>query len=383
MSEPTTPNDEISLAELVRDSVRFIQDTWQVLVAIPLLSVALVLGVGLVNPRYESQGLLRTPEFSLKDWRTLETLLKRSSQAERYLNQKSGASYPAHQLKTLTDSTLWEKGIQLRVAISDTDKTKFNLPEDQPKETLGLFISTLGSSPLDAQQSAELVSDYIKETQLWLSLRDWILSETLKVERAENEIERNILLANQQILNKEARVMEMRALIPKFPRESQRESALMFSTKDEGARYLPPTAQAIALETEIQDAREKIRFLNRQKEQLQWLREFFTPVRDLPDSVALGSSLAEQLRSRLMLSFPDPARLPNSGREIFYQIRMHLLLSEQQYLLKFDFTSPPSLSTTSVSGERALRTSLITLVLSLLITTIGLLIFRSIRTALR
>jgi hypothetical protein len=376
-------DDEISLADLLQAFGLFVQETWRLLVSVPLLSVAVTLGVGFLSPKYESEGLLRTPEFTLEEWRTLESLLRRPSQVERYLSQKNLGAESNQQLKTLSDSGLWEKRVQPKVAITDKDRKTFDLSEERPAETLGLTITTFGETPVEAQQAVYLVADYIKESQMWLSLRDWISAEALKAERGASELEKEILVANQLILDKQVRIKEMKALIPKFSQNSRQDSPLMFSTKDDGARYLPPAAQAIALETEIQDAREKIRFLNRQKEQLKWLEDFFVPVREFPQTHALGSALLGQLRKQLALTFPNPEALPSSGREIFLRFGMHLLVTEQRYSVRFAFNSPPSIPKRSSNSETAGRTALIVALLSLLLTAGGLLVYRSVRSAMR
>ena len=372
---PKSTPEEVSLSDLIRAALDFFKGAWKLLLGIPSLAAVLIFTVAHLNPKYESEGLLSTPGLGLVDWRNLELFLEREDRAEAYLAERFEKKFTPAQLDFLTHPELWKKYIEFKVPFSEKDKQVF--PEAIAKgfNTLGLNIKGRADAPEEAQLRVELISDYIKQTAFWLSLRDWVFSRSLTIDRIDTETEQQVLAATLAIESNQARIKEMTALISSYPEARRLESSTVVSVQEGGGRYLSPVAQVIALETQIQDAREKIRNALRQKEQAQWLKQFYQDIRDLPNSYALGSSLSKEMRVRLEKAFPDPSVLTPSAKEALYSIRLHLVGTEQLFMSQYEFKSPPTLPLGVARDRKPTRLAFIGFLITAFLTIFGLIFF--------
>jgi hypothetical protein len=313
-----TPDDAyIDLADIAR---RFWES--RLLIVLGTLALCVLAGAGSwFLSKYQSDGLfqLQTPNLrylegakggettisllvgppAFSDFKRANTALLERERLERFLAKKDVANDPdLARLPTRVASKLGLSGlVEQQYVLSKADAKELADPtlKEGATQLMGIRLQPEANTPQAAQKQAKILAEYVRDTMFHASLLDYYRSREseLKVQLLAHE---STLLTNKFSLKQlQSKSAEMRAISAKYPEASRIEARSVVSLSDTTVRYLPPTTQLIAIETNISDVNLAIERSQRERDQNELLLLYYTAMRDVAEKAATGEEVVKQM----------------------------------------------------------------------------------------
>lgn len=344
--------DDVSLADLLLELLRFYREFGRLLVPVALL-FALVAGAAVaLVPVYSAVALLDTAQMPLDQWRRLQPML-----SDRHLVAASlaEAKLPAGQrdrlLMQFQQPRYWSSRVSYRSTVGRDDiREQINI---DPKKVgaLGLEVSLLVRDDAAASQQFELIAQHIRQVMWWSDLREYL--DKLQLEVLEQRARLQIEQIRQQFSIEQnlKQVQEMQKLLQQYPELRRNGFSTVVSVGDGGGKYLSPLAQTVALQSTVAETRASLRKGQRELEQLDWKQRYLGRVDARMRSLYSGTALADWLRLNQHEMFPPDATVDAAQQQVGSEIQM--TLGQLQYKAEqLRYKAQPAISAAPVPSRR-------------------------------
>jgi len=233
---------------------------------------------GLTFPKFEATALLDTPGAS-----TVE--LKRvmpgyaSEAALRSFLAATGASKSAAAQRLMiqaNNALFWEKAAKPIVPISRKDTKEIgDLKEGLTTSLIGLELRADAREPETAEAMVFILGNYYANALLRERIRVWVVSGHGESRTRQKALRADMISAQLAIDSTRRRITDLKSIVTRYPDASRWEGRQVVSVAEGGDRFLPPTAQLVAAESQVSQLRESILRNERQIRQLDLLAGYY------------------------------------------------------------------------------------------------------------
>lgn len=288
-SAPTVQS--ITLAELVGEMLQ----RWKLLAGGTLAGLLLaLLYVGFFSPLHRSYGVFSLQSVSFAEYKRYSPAL---TDRERFID------YAARSRKFSDAELQWIRGaiggsaalnkwIRPLFTITKTDiKDVAETPKDA-NQFSGVEIDVATNSPDLAQKLVVVGGDYVRDFVIEGKILDLVVPALTAYTGDVSRKEIDILTAAFELDQLKRRRDELLSVANRYPgvaRDAQRQ---VISTQDGGDRYLSPVTQVVGVEAQIIEGNSDMARLQREKERLRALVDFYGAARTRVVGAKTGNHLA-------------------------------------------------------------------------------------------
>ncbi len=301
----SAPRDEISLAEVVLDALRFQRDFARLILPLALLVAVAAAALVAFRPEYEARAILETPKLTLDEWRRLVPILHDpplvagTLAAMEQARPATAESGQRERLRNLLERPrFWSRQAQYRSALQRDDIRETPNADLRSASTLGIELSLTGASREDAATSMDAVARHVAQSMLWSALDGFWRDMNGIVTGQKPMLELRLTRLAFDMEQNRARSADMRRLMEAYPGRPEIAGNTIVSPENGGSRFLSPFAQWVALETKASEMQADIRAARYELEKLGWLERFLAATRDRRSDPRSGFTLAGWLEDR-------------------------------------------------------------------------------------
>jgi hypothetical protein len=231
----------------------------------------------------------------------------------------------------LSKADLKELGEAPKEAISD------------PRQVLGVRLSIVNASPAIAQESVTLLATYVRQELLRYQLAENVSVRTNKLRQDVPRLENETLAEKFSIEQVRTKITALQKLVEIYPRNQLSESRQVINVDRNNERYLSPTSQLIAAESEAVQIRQNL--VDKERElrmaglELEFLAASQAPIAAEVD----GSELAKKLTALVDKVLRPKAEKEEWARVVLNRTLMDIDTASERFLNQTRFISDPSL----------------------------------------
>lgn len=371
--------DDASLGDLFVVVLRFYRQFGRLLIPLALL-LALVAGVLVaLRPLYSVTALLDVPQLTLEQWRRLQPML---SDRQLVADSVAAAAIPPELRKRVQrqfqQPRYWQKRVEYRSAVDRDDiRQQVNI-DPKTVGTLGLEVSLTARDEGSAAQQLQLIAQHVRQVMLWGGLRDTL--DAMRQQTLEKRPELQIAQIQQQfaIQQNSQKVVELQALLERYPELRRAEVNTVVSVGDGGGKYLSPLAQIVALQATITETRADLRQAQRELEQLDWKRRFLACADRRAATLHSGKALQDWLQACDAAVFAAGAQSDSVREQVSREIELNLA-QQGGRIQQVRYRALPALSIAPVPARRPLLVAALVFVASLLAMSLALGVYAAAR----
>jgi hypothetical protein len=288
-SAPTVQS--ITLAELVGEMLQ----RWKLLAAGMVAGLLLaLLYVWFFSPLHRSQGVFNLQSISFAEYKRYSPAL---TDRERFIDYAARSrKFSDAELQwvrgAISGSAALNKWIRPLFTITKTDiKDVAETPKDA-NQFSGVEIDVATNSPDLAQKLVVVGGDYVRDFVIEGKILDLVVPALTAYTGDVSRKEIDILTAAFELDQLKRRRDELQSVANRYPgvaRDAQRQ---VISTQDGGDRYLSPVTQVVGVEAQIIEGNSDMARLQREKERLRALVDFYGAARARVVGAKTGNHLA-------------------------------------------------------------------------------------------
>jgi hypothetical protein len=220
---------------------------------------------------------------------------------------------------------------------------------------LGLNLAFEADAPKKAAKMVLLLGRYVRDCLMYSSLllyiTDGAIDAHIALQRNENDLSENRFRLQQQ----ERKMLDIRAVLRKYPEAASGEGRQLVSIQDGGARYLSPVTQLVGIESMVADLRREAAELQRNREKSLLRVEYFDLGKgELERSEMQGERLFRALRDARQGLFARKDINRDPIREVFNELSIDDQQFDRAFYLSYRFVSGPTLPARHAKPSRIL-----------------------------
>jgi hypothetical protein len=170
----------------------------------------------------------------------------------------------------------WEQAARPIVPISRKDTKEIgDLKEGLTTSLIGLELKADAREPETAEAMVVLLGDYYANALLRERIRGWIVAGQGESRTRQKALRADMISTQLGIDSTRRRITDLKSILNRYPDVARLEGRQVVSVAEGGDRFLPPTAQLVAAESQVSQLRESILRSERQIRQLDLLAGFY------------------------------------------------------------------------------------------------------------
>jgi hypothetical protein len=278
VASPGPTVESVTLAELVGEML----GRWKLLAAGALAGLLLgIIYVWFFSPLYRSQGVFNLQNISFAEYKRYSPAL---TDRDRFLDYAArSGKFSAGELQwisgSIRGSAALNKWVHPVFTITKTDiKDVAETPKDA-NQFSGVEIDVATNSPDLAQKVVLVAGAYVRDFVIEGKILDLVLPNLTAFTGDVSRKEIDIITATFELNQLKRRRDDLLSVAGRYPgvaRDAQRQ---VISTQDGGERYLSPVTQVVGVEAQIIEANSELTRLDREKERLRALVDFYDAAR--------------------------------------------------------------------------------------------------------
>lgn len=309
--------DEIQLAEVALNALRFQRDYARLILPLALLLALAAAALVAFRPAFQGYAILDTPKLSLDEWRRLAPILHDPALVSGTLSAleqpRPESSGERDRLRDLFEQpSFWSNHARYRSALQREDIREVPNADLRAASTLGIELSLRAPSREAAVSAMESAARHIAQSLLWSMLDGFWRDQNSIATGQRSMVELRLTKLAFELEQNRARSSDMRRLMDMFPERPESVGGTIVSPENGGSRFLSPFAQWVALETKASELQADIRTARYELDKLGWLDRFLVATRDQRGGVRSGFALAswlEERKNEVFASATAPAAL--------------------------------------------------------------------------
>jgi len=245
-------------------------------------------------------------------------------------------------LRTARDITDWIAPV---FAYSRGDvRDLAQMPKEEANSILGLNLSYEGDSAQKAHAYVRFFGRYVQDCLLNMALYDYVKDEYSTVISQLSVNENSVIELQFDLLQNERKMVDIRAILTKYPQTEKVESQQLVSVQDGGFRFLGPVTQLVGIESLLADQRRTLAKLEREKEMLHVRRKYFSKCNEALNKKGRGGELFySQLEAIKSAMFEKMEISKDTEKEVFNGLSIDLQAFDFASNSNCRFLSGPSL----------------------------------------
>ena len=137
---------------------------------------------------------------------------------------------------------------------------------------LGLRLSNTASDPVEAAEVAIWLGNYFKDVATREAVRDQVSRWAADSQQLSDRALENQLKFEFDIEQAQSRATSLKKIVASYPETARRDSQQVVDVRKDNEKFMSPMAQLVGAESEMIEIREKIKKLDRDVEQLTFVR---------------------------------------------------------------------------------------------------------------
>jgi len=206
-----------------------------------------------------------------------------------------------------------------KVDVKDLPET----PKDSSTFT-GVEIDVELNSAELARKVALASGEYVRDFVVGGRIYDWVLPGVAENLALLSRADLAITRTNFELGQAGRRRAELAQLVDRFPNADRISQRQVISVQNGAEKFLPPVTQLIGVEAELVNLRSQMLYLQRDRERLKLLVDFFEQARDRIREARTGSEQLAALNKLFSAIEKLPASNGEAGREAIETIRVEL-----------------------------------------------------------
>jgi hypothetical protein len=255
--------------------------------------------------------------------------------------------------QTATDINKW---IQPMYAFSKGDMRELaQVPIGESNSVIGLYLSYEADSPQKAYSYVRFFGQYIRDCLLYVSLYEYVKDDYSKVISELSENENNIIDMQFNVLQNTKKMLDIKAILTKYPASAKFESRQLVSVQEGGFRFLSPVTQLVGIESALADQRRTLAELEREKEKLLMQREYFSKCNEALNKIGRrGEMIFSQLKAIKCEVFKKKDFAKGTVKEVFNNLNIDLQTFDLAFFTNCRFISGPTLPERHIAPRKSI-----------------------------
>jgi len=277
-----------------------------------------------------------------------------------YLSAREGKIFSEKDLKkiktsfrTAADISQW---VRPMYAFSKGDmRTLAQMPKDGSNSVIGLDLSFEADSPKEAYNYVSFFGQYVRDCLLYVSLFNYVKDEYSKILSELSMNENNIIDLQFGMLQNTNKILDIKAILTKYPESVKIENRQLVSVQDQGFRFLGPVTQLVGIESALAEQRQSLAALEREKEMLSIKREYFSRCNEaLSKSSGNGGIIFQQLKNIKSDIFVEKDLRQGTVKEVFNDLNIDLQIFDLAFYTNCRFVSGPTFTFQYVKPRKSI-----------------------------
>jgi hypothetical protein len=297
--------------------------------------------------KYKSVGVLSL-EATLAEHKRFDEVLSNRTSISKFVGQSNASEGARSAISSLTlrpdplkdvvvpifrlsKADLRELGEAPKEAISD------------PRQVLGVRLSVVTPSPAIAQEGVFLLATYVRQELLRYQLAENVSVRTNKLRQDVPRLENETLAEKFSVEQVRTKIASLQKLAETYPRNPLSEGRQVINVDRNNERYLSPTSQLIAAESEAIQIRQNLVDKERELRMADLELEFLMAAQAPIGSEVNGSELAKKLIALVDKILRPKAEREEWARVVLNRTLMDIDTASERFLNQTRFISDPSL----------------------------------------
>ena len=255
--------------------------------------------------------------------------------------------------RTSADINKWIKPVY---AFAKEDAREFSqLPQDESNSILGLNLAYEADSPENAATYVNFFGNYIRDCLLYVTLYNYVMDRYSNTVAALNKKENEIFELKFELLQNTNKKKDIQIILSNYPDAAKMESRQLVSIQEGGDRFLAPVTQLVGIESALADLRRDLAELEREREKLSVLAEYFSRCYNELEKVdEHGESLFLLLKSARDEVFKNKDLSRDEVKEVFNNLSIDLQAFDFNFYQNSRFISGPTIPTLHIKPQKIL-----------------------------
>ncbi|MCX6557890.1 MAG: Wzz/FepE/Etk N-terminal domain-containing protein [Candidatus Aminicenantes bacterium] len=227
--------------------------------------------------------------------------------------------------------------------------------KDESNSVLGLSLSYEADSPQKAYNCVSFFGQYVRDCLLYVSLYEYIKDDYSKVISELSKNENNIIIAQFNVLQNTKKMLDIKAILTKYPASAMIENRQLVSVQEGGSRFLAPVTQLVGIESALADQRRTLAELEREKEKLLIQREYFSKCNDALNKLGRrGEMIFTQIKAIKCEVFKKKDFAIGTVKEVFNNLNIDLQTFDLAFFTNCRFISGPTLPERHIAPRKSI-----------------------------
>jgi hypothetical protein len=254
----------------------------------------------LVFPKCEATALLDTPGASTVELKQVLPGYASGTALQRFLvatgtNESSAAQRLITQARS---GAFWEKVATPVVPITRKDTKEIgDLKDGLTTNLIGLELKADAGEPETAEAMVLLLGNFYANALLRERIRGWIVSGQGESRTRQKTLRADTISTQLEIDSTRRRITALESIVAHYPEASRMEGRQVVSVAEGGDRFLPPTAQLVAAESQVSRLQESILRNERRVRQLDLLAAYYERADAVFKSELVTPKLIQELQA--------------------------------------------------------------------------------------
>ncbi len=354
------PSPELAADEIDLSALFAVLWRQRKLIVLGTLAVTLLaVGMSLLIPRvYQSNGFYQLGSaVSIPIYKTSASMFSNPNRFVGYANREKSFSDPEKRTvsRRFQTARAIQKWIQPVYAFSKEDQRELALiGKEDGNSVLGLNLTFEGKSPEFAARMVTFFGHYVRDCLMYVTLFNYI-SENVNTARTSLQKNENALIANRFALEQQQKKMvDIQQILRKYPDSAKIDNRQLVSIQEGGARFLSPVTQLVGIESTVADLRREVALLEREREKILPLVEFFDRAKVALDQAGeQGEPLFQAIKTIHKDLFAGKDLSRDTLREVFNNLSVEQQNFDRTFNTSYRFVSGPTVPARHIKPSRS------------------------------
>lgn len=229
------------------------------------------------------------------------------------------------------------------------------MPSDESNSVIGLELSYDADSPQKAYNFVRFFGQHIRDCLMYVSLYNYVKDDYSKAVSELSKNENNIIVLQFNLLQNTKKMMDIKAILTKYPESAKIENRQLVSVQEGGSRFLAPVTQLVGIESTLADQRRNLAELEREKEKLLIQREYFSKCNDALNKIGQGGIMIfSQLKAIKSDVFKNKDFQKGPVKEVFNNLSIDLQAFDLAFFTNCRFISGPTVPERHIKPRKSI-----------------------------
>ena len=257
--------------------------------------------------------------------------------------------------KKFTEAKDIQKWISPIYAFSKEDSRQLaQVGKDQNNSVLGLNLAFEARTPEQAAKMVSFFGEYVRDCLMYVTMFNYISGNAINARISLQENENALSAIRFSLEQEQKKMVDIQAILRKYPDAANIENRQLVSIQEGGAHFLSPLTQLVGIESKVADLRREVDRLERDREKLLLVVEFFDLVNVfLNQDGKQGEPLFQRLKAAETELFAKKDLSRDTVREVFNNLNIDRQNFDRTFYTSYRFVSGPTVPTQHIMPRKS------------------------------